>query len=153
LVVVKLCRLTRSVADWQTLIDNYFGERGGKQLLSVNDSIDTRTAAGRLVLNILLSVAAWEREALAERTREALQHKIRNGERCGKIRFGYDLAADGKTLIENPGEQRAIAYMRQLRTAGYSLQQIADELTAKNIPTKERRTIWKHTAVNRVLSR
>ena len=50
LLIVKLDRLTRSVADWQALIDAYFGERGGKQLLSVNDSIDTRTAAGRLVL-------------------------------------------------------------------------------------------------------
>src|SRR6476661_5883591 len=49
LVIAKLDRLTRSVADWQTLIDDYFGERAGKQLFSVADSIDTRTAAGRLV--------------------------------------------------------------------------------------------------------
>ena len=60
LAVVKLDRLTRSVADWQTLIDGWFGERAGKQLFSVGDSIDTRTAAGRLVLNVLMSVAAWD---------------------------------------------------------------------------------------------
>src|SRR5262249_15317984 len=95
LAVVKLDRLTRSVADWQVLIDDYFGERPGKQLFSVADSIDTRTAAGRLVLNVLLSVAQWERETTAERTREALRHKIRNKERVGKVRFGYDLADDG----------------------------------------------------------
>src|SRR3974377_438429 len=53
LLIVKLDRLTRSIADWKDLIDAYFGERGGKQLLSVNDSIDTRTAAGRLVLHEL----------------------------------------------------------------------------------------------------
>ena len=41
LLIVKLDRLTRSVADWQTLIDDYFGDKVGKQLLSVNDSIDT----------------------------------------------------------------------------------------------------------------
>ena len=57
LLIVKLDRLTRSVADWQALIDAYFGERGGKQILSVNDSIDTRTASGRLVLNVLITVA------------------------------------------------------------------------------------------------
>ena len=125
LVVVKLDRLTRSVADWQTLIDGYFGERGGRQLLSVNDSIDTRTASGRLVLNILLSVAAWEREANAERTREALRHKINSGERCGKIRFGFDLAPDGKTLLPNQAEQQAVALMIDLRAAGCTLRAIA----------------------------
>lgn len=85
LVIAKLDRLTRSVADWQELIDGYFGERAGKQLFSVGDSIDTRTAAGRMVLNILLSVAQWEREAICERTRDALRHKIKRRERCGGI--------------------------------------------------------------------
>lgn len=108
LVVVKLDRLTRSVADWQLLIDNYFGERPGKQLFSVADSIDTRTAAGRLVLNVLLSVAQWERETTGERTREALRHKITSGQRCGKVRYGYDLAPDGKTLVPNADEQEVI---------------------------------------------
>lgn len=89
MVVVKLDRLTRSVADWQLLIDDYFGERSGKQLFSVADSIDTRTAAGRLVLNVLLSVAQWERETTGERTREALRHKDshRRTVRQGAIRF------------------------------------------------------------------
>jgi site-specific DNA recombinase len=99
LVIAKLDRLTRSVGDWQALIDGYFGDKAGKQLFSVADSIDTRTAAGRLVLNVLLlSVPQWERETIAERTRDALQHKIGKGERCGKVRFGFALADDGKTV-------------------------------------------------------
>ena len=70
--------------------------------------VQKRAAAGRLVLNVLLSVAQWEREAIGERTHDALQHKIRNGERCGsKVRFGYDLASDGRTLVPNSIEQRA----------------------------------------------
>ena len=95
LVIAKLDRLSRSVVDWNTLIDGYFGEKAGKQIFSVADSIDTRTAAGRLVLNVLMSVAQWERETIGERTKDALQHKIRNGERCGKVRFGFRLADDG----------------------------------------------------------
>src|SRR5262245_37686887 len=47
-IIAKLDRLTRSVADWQLLIDEFFGERSGRQLFSVSGSIDTRTAAGRL---------------------------------------------------------------------------------------------------------
>jgi DNA invertase Pin-like site-specific DNA recombinase len=153
LLIVKLDRLTRSVADWQALIDAYFGERGGKQLLSVNDSIDTRTAAGRLVLNVLITVAQWEREATAERTREALQHKIRNGQRVGKVRFGFDLAPDGTTLVANPAEQGIIGVMHELRAAGKTLRQIAEELTRRDVPTKERKSRWTHSAVAYILGR
>ena len=131
----------------------FLGEKAGKQLFSVNDSIDTRTAAGRLVLNVLLSVAQWERETTGERTREALRHKIRNGERCGKIRFGYDLADDGKTLMPNPIEQRAVALMIDLRNAGCTLRQIAATLTQQGVLTKEGATAWTHTAVSRILQR
>src|SRR5208282_3101341 len=55
LVICKLDRLTRSIGDWQELIDGFFGEKAGKHLFSVSDAIDTRSAAGRLVLNVLLS--------------------------------------------------------------------------------------------------
>jgi DNA invertase Pin-like site-specific DNA recombinase len=153
LVVAKLDRLSRSVGDWQVLIDSYFGERSGKQLFSVADSIDTRTAAGRLVLNVLLSVAQWEREAIAERTREALQHKIRKNERCGKVRFGYDLADDGKTLVPNAEEQGAIRVMVELRERGYTFRRIAESLTDRGIPTKEGGETWTHTAVRNILKR
>ena len=100
-------RLSRSVVDWNDLIDGYFGEKAGKQLFSVADSIDTRTAAGRLVLNVLMSVAQWERETIGERTTAAMQYKRSKNERVGKVPFGYDLAADGVQLIPNEVEQRA----------------------------------------------
>ena len=153
LLIAKLDRLTRSVGDWQALIESYFGEKAGKQLFSVGDQIDTRTAAGRLVLNVLMSVAQWEREATAERTREALQHKIAKCERVGKVRFGYDLADDGVNLIPNPTEQQVIAEIKRLRLSGFSLQKIADELTSQGIATKEGKAPWKHTAVARILAR
>ena len=153
LLISKLDRLTRSVADWQTLIDGFFGERAGKQLFSVADSIDTRTAAGRLVLNVLLSVAQWERETIGERTSEVLQGKISRGERCGKVRFGYELAEDGVNLIEIPEEQEVIELIRQLRQDGEPLRKIADELNRRGIATKEGRNEWKHTTIQRILNR
>ena len=118
---------------------------------SVADSIDTRTAAGRLVLNVLLSVAQWERETIAERTRDALQHKIRTGQRCGRIRFGYDLASDGATLVANEQQQQALGMVRELKAAGLSLREIAAELTRRGVATKEGKAAWTHTAVNRIL--
>lgn len=153
LVIAKLDRLSRSVVDWNTLIDGYFGERAGRQLFSVADSIDTRTAAGRLVLNVLMSVSQWERETIVERTRDALRYKISKGERCGKVRFGYRLAGDGKTLEEVPAEQEAIRVMQELKASGESLRDIAAELTRRGILTKESNTRWTHTAVARILDR
>lgn len=151
LAVMKLDRLTRSVGDWQRLIDDHFGSRS--ELFSVADSIDTRTAGGRLVLNVLLSVAQWEREATGERTREALRHKIGNGQRVGKLRFGYELGEDGATLVPNEAEQEAIAWMKTLRSEGLTLRQIAAALTDRGIETKEGRNEWTHTAVNGILQR
>jgi len=152
LVVVKLDRLTRSVGDWQTLIDSYFGEKAGKQLMSVSDSIDTRTAGGRMCLNLLLVVSQWEREVIAERTKEALRVKISRSERCGKVRFGFDLDADGNTLIENPTEQAAISTMVELRQSGATYRAIAAELTERGIMPKES-SKWDHSAVRRILAR
>ena len=60
-IIAKLDRLTRSVADLAELLKRF--ERRGVSLVSVADSFDTRSAAGRLVLNIMVSVSQWEREA------------------------------------------------------------------------------------------
>src|SRR4051794_5476163 len=57
LVVAKLDRLPRSMRDWSDLIERYFGDASGRWLFSVGDSIDTRTAAGRMVLNMMMTIA------------------------------------------------------------------------------------------------
>ena len=67
LPVVKLDRLTRSVKDLGVLVETYF-LAGTWSLMSVSEQIHTRTAAGRMVLNILAAVSQWEREAIGERT-------------------------------------------------------------------------------------
>lgn len=152
LVICKLDRLTRSVADWQKLIDDYFGDNCGFELFSVGDSIDTRTAAGRLVLNVLLSVSQWEREIISERTKEALQHKIARGERCGRIPYGYDLAEDAVTLVANVTEQIAIALMHRLRSEGKSLPEICKNLIQCDYRTKNGGE-WFPTTISNILNR
>jgi DNA invertase Pin-like site-specific DNA recombinase len=93
LVLAKLDRLTRSVGDWSELIQEFFRDER-KRLFSVGESIDTRSATGRMVLHMIRTIAEWEREIIAERTGDALQAKIRRRERCGKVRFGYDLGRE-----------------------------------------------------------
>jgi site-specific DNA recombinase len=153
LLICKLDRLSRSVKDWNALIDSHFGEKVGKQLLSVNDQIDTRSAAGRLVLNVLMSVGQWEREAIGERTRDALAFKRSKCERLGgRLPFGFSVAADGVSLIEDENEQRVLREIKELREAGHTLRAIADVLNKRNIPAKSGK-LWRHTSVQSVLTR
>ena len=89
-----LIRPTRSVKDLCTLLERF--ERRSVALISVAESLDTGSAAGRLVLNILTAVSQWEPEAIGERTWDALWHKRNQGERVGNIPFGSRLAGDGQ---------------------------------------------------------
>ena len=82
-IVAKLDRLTRSVKDLAELLEHF--NRRGASLVSVAESLDTGSASGRLVLNIMTAVSQWEREAIGERTRDALRHKKAKGERVGYL--------------------------------------------------------------------
>lgn len=135
LLVTKLDRLTRSVRDLGELIAEHFPADTGKPaLLSVAEQIDTRSAGGRLVLNVLGSVAQWEREIIAERTTDALLHKKSAGEVYGGIPYGFD--RDGDRLVVNKAETKVIREIQMLRGAGKSLHGIADKLNAERVPTK-----------------
>ena len=148
MLVVKLDRLTRSVRDLGTLLDRYFGERKGAALMSVSEQIDTRSAGGRLVLNVLMSVAQWEREAIGERTRSAMQHKKANGELVGAVPYGYQLDADGVHLVEHEGEQRVLASARRLRAAGLSLRAVSAELDRAGFQSRKGRRFGAQSIAN-----
>lgn len=126
LVVVKLDRLTRSVRDLADLLEQYFSADHG--LISLGESVDTRTAAGRLVLNVMTSVAQWEREAIGERTSNALQHMKSQGKRVGAVPYGYELAEDGVSLVPCTHELAVIATAKNLRANGSSLRAISATL-------------------------
>src|ERR1700691_4571542 len=125
-IVAKLDRLTRSVKDLCELLERF--ERKSVALVSVAESLDTGSAAGRLVLNIMAAVSQWEREAIGERTRDALRHKRSQGERVGNIAFGFRLAGDGQHVEPDPTEQGALAEIRRLRREGTTLRGIASTL-------------------------
>jgi site-specific DNA recombinase len=148
-IVAKLDRLTRSVKDLCTLLECF--ERRGVALISVAESLDTGSAAGRLVLNIMTAVSQWEREAIGERTRDALSHKRSRGERVGNIPFGSRLASDGEHLEQEPGEQAVLAEIRRLRREGVTMRAIAASLNGSCYRTR-RGTAWRLESVARVLN-
>lgn len=135
LIAVSLSRLTRSVKDLGTLVDSYFGPKGAA-LLSVSENLDTRTSGGRLVLHILGAVAAWERDAVCERTSAAMQHKKARGEYIGgRAPYGFALASDG-SLVAHEGEQQTVARARALDAEGRSLRSIAATLASEGHMTR-----------------
>jgi DNA invertase Pin-like site-specific DNA recombinase len=124
LLVAKLDRLTRSVRDLGTLVTTTFAKA---DLFSVSEQVDTRSASGRLVLNVLSSVSQWEREVIAERTSTAMQHMRSEGKYTGGAApYGYRL--EGDVLVEVATEQATISRARELRGTGLALRAVAKVL-------------------------
>lgn len=125
LLVTKLDRLTRSVRDLADLVDGYF--KDAHVLLSVGENIDTRSAAGRMTLNILTVIGQWEREAIAERTSAVMQHMKAEGMFTGGFPpFGFRVYKG--ELVADDEEQRTLSIVRSLRNEmKLSIRQIAKQ--------------------------
>jgi DNA invertase Pin-like site-specific DNA recombinase len=145
LIVVKLDRLTRSVADLGYLVEAYFAKAG---LLSVSEQIDTRSASGRLVLNVLASVSQWEREAIGERTAAVKQSMKANGLYCGGLVPYGQMLINGQ-LVTNPQEQAIITRAKELKQQGLSLRAIATMFSQEGLKTRKD-TNFSHVLVSRM---
>ncbi|MEO8682941.1 MAG: recombinase family protein [Vicinamibacterales bacterium] len=150
IIVTKLDRLTRDLGDLCGLLKLF--DRRGVSLVSLSESLDTRSASGLLVVHVLGAFAEYERKQIGERTRDGLHHKRDRGERIGTLPFGFQLIpgsqrveADGSKhggrLEPAPVEQRILAQMRRARAEGRTYKQIAVGLTAGGFTTR-RGTPW-----------
>ena len=132
-VILKLDRLTRSVKDLGYLVEDVFN-RHGISFSSIQDNFDTCTANGRMVMNILATLAQWERDVISERTREAMQFMKRGLKLVGAVPFGFDLV-EGQ-LVPNGEEMGTARVILGLRRQGKSYQRIAERLNAKGMAAK-----------------
>lgn len=139
-VVLKLDRLTRSVRDLADLLVLF--DRCNVSLISVNESLDTGSAAGRLVINIMAAVSQWEREAIGERTKAALAERKAKGLRAGNVPYGFTADSEG-FLSQDPSEQRILCWISRYRASGASYRCIAEKLNEKGLRTRKG-TIWMH---------
>lgn len=145
-IVAKLDRLTRSVKDLGELLERF--SKRGVSLVSVAESLDTGSAAGRLVLNLLTSVSQWERETAGERTSTALRHKKASHLVYNHTPYGF--TREGNALTPLPEEQAVVGRIRLCGANGWSLRRIADALNADGVPTKKR-SRWSAKTVRDVL--
>ena len=148
LVVYSLSRLSRSVED--TLRISRDLDKVGADLVSLSEKIDTTGAAGRMIFNMLAVLAQFERDQIAERTQAALQHKKATGKVYSPLPYGFE-AMNG-ALVQVAAEADVVAEIVEARAAGRTLQQSADSLNRRGIPTKKGRE-WAPATIHYLIKR
>jgi site-specific DNA recombinase len=148
LVVYSLSRLSRSVED--TLRISRDLDKVGADLVSLSEKIDTTGAAGRMIFNMLAVLAQFERDQIAERTQAALRHKKATGKVYSPLPYGFE-AMNG-ALVEVAAEADVVAEIVEARGAGQTLQQIANSLNRRGIPTKKGRE-WAPATIHYLIKR
>jgi DNA invertase Pin-like site-specific DNA recombinase len=135
LVVAKLDRLSRSVVDFGKLMD--LSNREGWSLVAIDFALDTRSPAGRLVANVMMSVAAWEREVIGQRTKDALAEKRAQGVQLGRPK------QISQTLHEE---------IRNLKAEGLNLRQIAEALESRGVLAPNGGPAWHTSTLSRLVN-
>ena len=108
IVIYKIDRLTRSLADFSKMVEVF--ERQGVSFVSVTQQFNTTTSMGRLMLNVLLSFAQFEREVTGERIRDKIAASKRKGMWMGGVPpLGYDV--ESRRLVPNPQEAKLIRHI------------------------------------------
>jgi DNA invertase Pin-like site-specific DNA recombinase len=136
--------------------------RAGRQIVSVEEHLDTRTAVGKFTTTILAGLAEMERNLIGERTREAMCQIAREGlARSGRQPFGYRtranpeatqaVAGDRSPLVEHAGEQRLLRRMLDLRAGGLGARRIARAMNGEERNPRTGRP-WTPSAVQKLLA-
>ncbi|WP_213736233.1 recombinase family protein [Bradyrhizobium sp. dw_411] len=136
-VVYKIDRLTRSLADFAKLVEAF--DTKSISFVAVTQQFNTTTSMGRLTLNVLLSFAQFERELSSERVRDKIAASRRKGKWTGgTVPLGYD--AKDKKLVTNKAEAETVRtiFKRYLDLKSFS--KLVADLDRRGIVTKRRHT-------------
>jgi site-specific DNA recombinase len=136
LVTTKLDRITRSVRDFADLIQ--WCEEHGKIYVSINESVDLSTSAGRMMANVIVAFAQYERELISERQLDS-RRALRNAGRYSGSRppYGYRPHDTGRghVLVQDAKAAKIIHDMVAMAKDGKSNNGIAIELNRREIPS------------------
>ena len=135
-VVYKVDRLTRSLADFAKLVERF--DQAGASFVSVTQQFNTATSMGRLTLNVLLSFAQFEREVTAERIRDKIAASKQKGLWMGgRVPLGYD--ARDRTLVVNEAEAETVRTIFQLYLERGCVRHVKEAADHQGLTTKHRR--------------
>ena len=134
-VVYKVDRLTRSLADFAKIVEQF--DAAGVSFVSVTQAFNTTSSMGRLTLNVLLSFAQFEREVTGERIRDKIAaSKAKGMWMGGLVPLGYD--AQDQKLIVNQAEAEQVRHIFRRYLELGSVHALRDELEAQGVHSKHR---------------
>jgi len=135
IVVYKVDRLSRSLLDFARVMETF--EKHSVAFVSVTQQFNTSTSMGRLMLNVLLSFAQFEREIISERTRDKIAATRRKGKWSGGMpMLGYDVDLRGGRLLVNENEARTVRTIFELYLEHQSLIETVKVLNSRGWATK-----------------
>ena len=138
-VTQRVDRLSRSLLDFAKLMEAFEQHHVG--FVSVTQHFNSATSMGRLVLNVLLSFAQFERELIAERTRDKMAAARRKGKWAGGVPIlGYDIDTRTKKLVVNEEEAARVRVIFDLYLEYRSLLPVVEDLTWRGWCTKQTQT-------------
>lgn len=147
LLVMKMDRIHRNSRNFMEMMDSL--RKHNKEFVSMTESLDTSTAMGRFVVDIIQRIAQLESEQIGERVYMGMQQKARRGGFLGfNAPFGYRFQ-DGR-LVTVEEEASIVKEIFNLYLQGSTLRKIADSLNSRGIRTKKKKK-WSIWAVRRVL--
>jgi site-specific DNA recombinase len=151
-LVQKVDRLSRSLLDFARLMELF--EQHHVAFVSITQQFSTATSVGRLILNVLLSFAQFERELIAERTRDKIAAARRNGKWVGGLPLlGYDIDAKSSKLRVNEAEAARVRAIFALFLEHRALRSVLRELDRRGWRTKHWRTRKGHERGGRRFTR
>lgn len=135
-VVYKVDRLSRSLMDFARIIAIF--EKHNVSFVSVTQQFNTTNSLGRLTLNILLSFAQFEREIIAERTRDKMSAARRKGKWIGgHPMLGYDIDPRGGRLVVNASEAQQVRAIFDLYLDYRAMIPVVQEIDRRGWRTKQ----------------
>jgi site-specific DNA recombinase len=135
IVVYKIDRLSRALLDFTKMID-MFNDRE-VCFVSVTQQISTTDSTGRMMLNVLMTFAQYEREVIAERIRDKVAAAKRRGKYCGGVPIlGYDVDRESKKIVVNPEEAKVVQYIFRRFIQLGSAKNMGRELNEQGYRTK-----------------
>ena len=132
LIVAKLDRLSRSVMDFASIME--MAQEEGWSMAVLDLDVDTSTTNGKLIMNIMISLAQWEREVIGDRTKAALKAIKARGVKLGR---------------KSGVSESTLSLISALRSAGLSYQGIADVLISEGVKSGQGGK-WQATTVRRL---
>jgi len=152
-IITKLDRAFRSASDCLVNVEAWDKRGVNVHILNLGgQSLDTGTPIGKFFITIMAAAAELERNLINERCNEGRKARKAEGKRIGEVPYGWRLAEDGKTLVQNSQEQEALALIHSMKAKGFTLRQIADELNTRGYKAKKGGA-WSFGQVQSVLRR